>query len=180
VTGSAGVRHLVLVRHSRRDELEGVGTDERPRHTFCLDLRHVTTDARTPRTADFVMSVLFQRRGMRTIGGARAVAIETEFAGGLPQLWVIVSAVNIVAGRAGDAAAVHHALDEVVALHPILVCSAIGEVQEIRLPKRDVFELPVVYETKADVIPNRPVVGFAFDEARSRPTLGVALNAGVG
>ena len=68
MTGGAGIRHLVLVRHLRSDELEGVRTDERAGHTLRLDLRHVTGNARTPRAAVFVMGVLFQCRGVRTIG----------------------------------------------------------------------------------------------------------------
>jgi hypothetical protein len=59
------------------------------------------------------------------------VTVETEFVGRFPQLRVVVGAVNIMAGGACYAVTVHHALDEVVALHPVFVRSAIGEVKEI-------------------------------------------------
>ena len=107
------------------------------------------------------------------------MTIETEFVGRFPQLRVVVRAVNIVAGRASDTVAVHYALNEVVPLHPVLVRCAIGEMPEICLPKRDVFELPVVHKTYAYVVANRPVIGFAFNQAHTRPPLRVALDAGV-
>ncbi len=62
------------------------------------------------------------------------MTVQTEFLGGLPQLRVIVGPVNIVACCAGHAMAVHHALNEIVALHSVFMCSAIGEVQEVGLP----------------------------------------------
>ena len=48
--------------------------------------------------------------------------------------------------EAGDAAPVHHALHEVVALHPVLVRRAVGEVRERRLAQLVVFELPEILE----------------------------------
>ena len=68
MAGSAGIRHLVLVRHFWRDELEGVRADERSRYTLCCNLWHVAGDTLTPGTAVFVMRMLFQGRGVRTVG----------------------------------------------------------------------------------------------------------------
>ena len=39
---------------------------------------------------------------------------------------------NVVAVETGDAAAVHYALYEIIALHAVLVCGAVREVKKIR------------------------------------------------
>lgn len=67
------------------------------------------------------------------------MTLQTEFVGGLPQLRVIVGAVHIVARCAGHAMAVHHALNEIVALHAVFMRCPIGEMQEVGLAQRDVL-----------------------------------------
>src|SRR5579859_434021 len=99
----------------------------------------MASDALTARATALVMSVRLEGRRVRTVGGARAVAVETELVGRLAQLRIIVCTVNVVAGSAGHAVAVHHTLDEIVALHPVLVRGAIRKVQEVGLSKGDVF-----------------------------------------
>ena len=86
---------------------------------------------------------------------------------------------DIVASEAGDAAAVHHALDEVVALHAVLVRGAVGEMREGGLAELVIFELPEILQIQAHVIADRPVVIFAVDGIRQRAALRVALDAGV-
>ena len=49
---------------------------------------------------------------------------------GLRELGVVVGAVDVMAGEASYAAAIHHALDEVVALHAVFVGGAVGKVRE--------------------------------------------------
>ena len=56
----------------------------------------------------------------------------------------VVVAMRIVAGKAGHAARVHYALDEIVALHPILVRRTVGEVREARLTWFVRFERPKI------------------------------------
>src|SRR5579863_7883398 len=107
------------------------------------------------------------------------MTVQTEFVGGLPQLRIIVGPVDIVACCTCHAMAVHDALNEIVALHAILMCSTVGEMEEVGFSKRDVFKLPVVRQTKTDAIAHRPVIDFALNEANPRPPLRVALNAGV-
>ena len=107
------------------------------------------------------------------------VAIQAELIRGLSELRVVLRAVYVVAGSAGHAVPVHHALHEVVALHPVLVRGAVGEMSEIGLAQRDVFELPVVRKMKPDVVADGPVVGFAFDRVGERLALGMALDAGI-
>ena len=73
MAGGTWVRDLILVRHCRRDELEGVRTDERAGDAFGLDLRHVTGYALTAWAAILVVSVLFEARGMRSVRRTRTV-----------------------------------------------------------------------------------------------------------
>ena len=80
----AWIRNLVLVRHRRSDELEGMGTDERAWHAFGLDLRHVTSHALASGTAILVMRVLLQRRRVRAVWRRWSMAIETDLVRGLP------------------------------------------------------------------------------------------------
>jgi len=56
----------------------------------------------------------------------------------------IIRAVSIMAGSARDAMSVHNTLYKVIALHPVLVCGAIGKIEEICLFKRRGIELPIV------------------------------------
>lgn len=70
---------------------------------------------------------------------------------------------HIVTGSTGDALPVHHALDEIVTLHPVLVRCPIREVCEGGLPQRVIFELPVVREMESGAIADRPIVSLALD-----------------
>lgn len=99
------------------------------------------------------------------------MTIQTEFVYRLSELGIVLRAMHVVTGRATDGVLVHHALHEVVTLHPVLVCSSVGKVSECRLAKGDVFERPVVLEVKTNVITDRPVIGFALDLLGARLTL---------
>ena len=77
MAGRARIRHLVLVRHGRSNELECMGADERTRYTLRLDLRHMTGNALAAGTAIFVVRVLFQARRVRPVGRVWTVAVET-------------------------------------------------------------------------------------------------------
>ena len=52
--------------------------------------------------------------------------------------------VRVMTRRAGDAAAVHDALDEVIALHAVFVGRAVGVVREVGFAERVRLELPVI------------------------------------
>ncbi|HXF13607.1 MAG TPA: hypothetical protein VN517_10675 [Terriglobales bacterium] len=56
------------------------------------------------------------------------MTVQTELIGGLPELRVISRAMYIMAVETRYATRIHHALNEVVTLHPVLVCSAVGEI----------------------------------------------------
>jgi len=60
----------------------------------------------------------------------RAMARRTYLRGWFTQHRVILRAMRIVATEAGDAAGIHQALHEIVALHAVLVRRAVGEMGE--------------------------------------------------
>ena len=62
------IGNVVLVRHRRRDELEGMRPDERARYTFRLDLRHVAGHTLAAGSSIFVVSMFLQGRSVRSIG----------------------------------------------------------------------------------------------------------------
>ena len=64
----ARIRNLVLVRHRRGDEFEGVRTDERAGHTLCFDLRHVAGYTLTAGAAVLVVGVFLQCCAVRAVG----------------------------------------------------------------------------------------------------------------
>jgi len=71
---------------------------------------------------------------------------------------------NVVAVETRDAAAVHYALYEIIALHAVLVCGAVREVKEIRrFTERVVLQFPEIREPHPYVIAHGPIVILAFD-----------------
>ena len=90
------------------------------------------------------MRVLLDRRGVRAILRIRPVACQAHAAAGLPQHRVVLGAVRIMATEAGDAARIHQAGHEVVALHAVLVRGAVGEMGERRFAELVILELPEV------------------------------------
>jgi hypothetical protein len=101
-------------------------------------------DALAAGTAILVMSVFLQSCGARAVRRAGTMAIETNLAGWLAKLRVVVRAVNIVASSAGHAVPVHGAFNEVVALHSVLVRCTVGEIEEICVPEGRTIEPPIV------------------------------------
>ena len=55
-------------------------------------------------------------------------------------------AVCIVTIEACDPAPVHHALHEIVSLHPVLVRGAVGKIRKVGLAQCVVFELPEILQ----------------------------------
>ena len=129
MAGSARVRDPVLIGHLGRYKPERVGMDFHIRYRR-LNLWHVAGYAFASRAAVFVVRVFIERGGSRSIGRQRTVAVQTYHFGGFSQLSVIIGAVCIVATEAGHPAPVHDTLDEIVALHPILMSRAFGEMCE--------------------------------------------------
>jgi hypothetical protein len=82
--------------------------------------------------------------------------------------------------RARDAPAIHDALNEIVALHAVLVCRAVGIVREAGFAERVRLELPVILQPQSDVVADRPVIRFPVNEAAAWLPLRMALDAGIG
>ena len=130
VARGARIRNFVFVGHRRRDERESV----RVNHTSAISSRSRACGRRRigcP-AAVLVMRVLFDRRRAWAVRRDGPWQSRQSCIGWLAQLRVVVGAMNIVAIEAGDAAAIHHALHEIVALHAVLVRGAVGEMSESR------------------------------------------------
>ena len=105
------------------------------RHVVVLDgllnVRHVARYALTPGTVLRVMGVLadspFEARGILFVVAAQAKRVAL-----FDKVRFVLVAVYLMAIEATDLAVVHRALNEVVALHPILVRRQISELIEIR------------------------------------------------
>jgi hypothetical protein len=134
VTRSTSVRHLVLLRHGRRDEFEGVCAHEGTGDAFALDLRHVAVHALTSGATVLVVSMLLHRRYVGAVRRRSAVTIEADLVCGLSKLRIVVGAVYVVAGGTGNSVTVHHALHEVIPLHPVLMRCSVREMSEGCLP----------------------------------------------
>ena len=117
----------------------------------------------------------------RAIGRIRAVAFKTQNACGLHQVGVVFRPVYVVATETGHAVGVHQAGDEIVALHPVLVRGAVGEMGERCRAEFGFLELPEIFQGESGLKANRPVVILAGHRVRTheRLALGVALDAGV-
>ena len=86
-----------------------------------------------------MMRVRLDARGVRTVRRRRSVACQANLVRRFDQVGVVFGAVDVMATEAGHPAPIHHALDEVVALHPILVTRSIGEMRERRLAELVIF-----------------------------------------
>ena len=144
-----------------------------------LNFRHVASDALATRRIGLVMGVFFECSRVWTIKRHGAVTVETEFVDGLSKLGVVLCAVYVVAIEAGDSAPVHHALHEIIALHSVFMCSAIGEVRECSLAQYVFFKHPKVRQLQSHAIAYGPIVVFPFNWIRQWASLRVALNTDV-
>jgi hypothetical protein len=146
-----------------------------------LNFWHMTRDAFVALAARFVMRMLFYGWRVRAIWRRRAVTIQAENVGWLPQECIVFRTMRIVATETCDTASVHEACHEVVALHAIFVASSIREMSKGRLPELVVFQLPEIVQSFAHVEADRPVIGFTWTGRHClRPPLRVALDARVG
>ena len=171
MTGRARVRDLVLVGHRWRDELERV-TPHVDVGDLLFDLRHMAGHTLASGAAGRMMRVLLDGRDVvRSVRGTRVVAGDAQVTGRFNQVRIVRRAMDVVAAEAGHTTAIHHALHEVIALHPILVSGALGEVHEIRLTELVVLELPVVSQSSALMKTDRPIVVLPEHRIRQRLSL---------
>ena len=178
MTHDARVRDLRALRDLRRDEPERVAPDVHVAEGL-LDLRHVTAHALAARRSRGVVGVRLERRGARSVRPAGIVALRAHLARLGDEDGGVVGAVRVVAVRTGDAVAIHARLHEVVALHPVLVTGAVGEVRERGLAGPVLLEPPEVSQRQPDPEADRPVVGLARARLGQRAPLRVTLDAHV-
>lgn len=134
--------------------------------TFRFNRGHVAGHALASGAAVLMVRVLFERRRSRTVGREWSVAFQAKLVGRLSQLRVIVCAMYIVAIEAGDAAPVHHALHEIVPLHPVFVRGAVCEIIKVGLGQGVVLELPEILQPEPHLVAHRPIVVFPFNRTR--------------
>ena len=174
----ARIGYAERIRLRRRDELESMRANIHIADRL-FDFWHVAGDALAPCAVRLVVRMGLDTRCVRTIGRVGAVAVQAYLGSGLPEDRLIRCAVNIVTAKAGDAAGVHEALHEIVALHAILVRSAVGKVRERLHPELAFLELPEVAQVLTDLEADRPVVILTGDRISERLPLRMALDADV-
>lgn len=98
-----------------------------------LDLRHVARNALASGTTRGVVRMLADR-AVQAGGVFRVMTAQTKLVSGSNQIGRVLIAVHVVAIEAADVAVIHHALREIVALHPVFVRGAVGPIKEIGFP----------------------------------------------
>ena len=126
MTDAAWIRNLEPRRGGGCDELERMCADIDIGDRL-LNFGHVAANALVSHTASHMMRVSLDARRVRTVRGIGTVALQAQHVRWFYQIGVILGAVDIVATKATHSMGVHLALDEVVALHSVLVRCAIGE-----------------------------------------------------
>src|SRR5215469_4931530 len=86
---------------------------------------------------------------------------------------------DVVATEAPDASAVHQALNKIVALHPVLMRSAVGKIVEVGFPQLASLEFPVVLQVESHLKAHGPVIMLALDRILERPSLRMTLDTHV-
>ena len=135
VTTGARIRNLELIAHRRSDELERVAAHVDVGDGL-LDLRHVAGDAFAAGAAALMMRVIFDawRYADRwAISGrdSRGRSSPPAFAAAHRS-----RAVHVMTDAQVTPRRIHDALDEIVALHAVLVRRAVGIVREVGLAER--------------------------------------------
>src|SRR5207253_7333130 len=127
-----------------------------------------------------MVGVRFNARGMGPVGGRRTVAGQAQLTRGFDQVGVVLGSMNIVAIETLHPAAIHDALNEVIALHSILVTRPVGEMHEIRLTEFVLLQLPEIFQVEPLVEADRPIVILATNRIAERLALRMALDARIG
>ena len=99
------------------------------------------------------------------------MAFQTDRIAGLAQVGGVLRPVHIVAGEAAHALQVHLTLNEVVALHAVLVGRTVRPVGERLLAETMLFQVPEIAQPIAGLVADRPVVVPPFDRVATRPSL---------
>ena len=94
------------------------------------DLRHMARNAFAASAVPRVVRVLFYARGVRSVLRIGAMARQAKSVPPLTHNSRILRTVRIVATETGNAPRVHETLNEIVALHAVLVSGPVGEMCE--------------------------------------------------
>ena len=70
---------------------------------------------------------------------------------------------HIVAAEALYPTRVHHALNEIIPLHAVLVSGSVREMRERRFPKPVLFQFPEIFQFAAHMKAHRPIVILAIN-----------------
>ena len=125
----AGIRNTELFCQLWPDESECVAADELTLDGD-FDVRHVACGALAA-SAFFGMMRMFSDRGAQACGIVLGVTAKAKLISGCNQVGRVAAAVNVMAIETAEAAMVHVAVHEIVALHPVLVRSAVRPVIEV-------------------------------------------------
>ena len=142
MAGSARIRDTGLLCFSGRDEPKGVRGNVVPFDRL-FNVRHVAGDALASRAVLRVMGMpadgAFETRRILFRVAAKAKSVSL-----FDQVGLVLIAVDFVTIETTQLAVIHVALDEVVALHPVLVSRRVGILIEICRSWLQFFETPVV------------------------------------
>ena len=125
----ASVRNFQCFGFRGPHETERVASDINVTDRLC-DLRHMARNALAASAIPRVVRVLFYARGVRPVLRVGDVARQAKSAAPFTHNSRILRTVRIVATETGNAPRVHETLNEIVALHAILMGGSIGEVRE--------------------------------------------------
>jgi hypothetical protein len=129
--------------------------------------------------ASGVVRVLFYARGVRPVLRIGAMARQAKSVTPLTHNSRILRTVRIVATETGNAPRVHETLNEIVALHAVLVSGPVGEMRESCFAELVFLQSPKVRQVQSNMKADRPVVVFSIDGIFQWSALRMALYAGV-
>ena len=162
VTGVAGVGNLQRVGLHRVDEMERMSGHEWPARQFRQYCWHVTRNALATGAICLVMRMRFDGDGVRTVLTIWAVAGAANLVHGFAQHGLVLRAMWIVTAETGDAALIHQALHEIIALHPVFVRSAVRKMGEGCFTQFVLFKFPEIGQFQPGMVADGPIVVFAL------------------
>src|ERR1700733_9199140 len=133
VTEIARIRNLQRLGLLRPNETKRVAADFHVAESLG-DCRHVTGSASAARAAGRVVRMLLDAGGVRPILRVGAMTGQAHRVSRFAQHRLIFGTVRIMATETRDAARVHEALNEIVALHAVLVSRAVGKCVKLVSP----------------------------------------------
>lgn len=98
------------------------------------------------------------------------MAIQAELVRRLAELRVIAGAVHVVTGKARNARRYITLWTESFPCMRFLCTVPSAKMGKRRLPQRVILELPIIAKMQPDAIAHWPIIVFALDGTRERPT----------